>query len=168
MIEEPCWSSGGASGFSAGVFHRWRNTMSEIPSDLRASRRGCVNFVETFSVLTMSSREIAALTGKRHDNVRADIEKMGLELSLKFQEKVEPSFGGRPSRVCYLTKRETMILVTGYSVALRARVVDRWMELQEAAAICMEVMQIGHLVSAQFSADWSDALGIVGGPPKIP
>lgn len=46
--------------------------------------------------------------------------------------------------------------------------VDRWMELQEATAICMEVMQIGHLVSAQFSADWSDAPGIICGPPKIP
>lgn len=77
----------------------------------------------------MSSREIAELTGKRHDNVRADIEKMGLELSLKFEEKVEPSFGGRPSRVYYLTKRETMILVSGYLVVLRARIVDRWMEL---------------------------------------
>lgn len=55
---------------------------------------------------------------------------MGLELSLKFQEKVEPSVGGRPSRVYYLTKRETMILVSGYSVVLRARIVDRSQELE--------------------------------------
>ncbi len=78
--------------------------------------QSCLNIVETPSVLTMSSREIAELTGKRHDNVRADIEKMALELSLKFQEKVESSVGGRPSRVYYLTKRETMIRVSGYSV----------------------------------------------------
>ena len=36
--------------------------------------------------MTMSSREISELTGKRHDNVRADIQKMGEELSLIFQD----------------------------------------------------------------------------------
>jgi phage regulator Rha-like protein len=42
----------------------------------------------------MSSREIAELTGKRHDDVRADIAKMAHDLSLTFQEKAEPSEGG--------------------------------------------------------------------------
>ena len=37
--------------------------------------------------LSMSSREIAELTGKRHDNVRADIERMAGDLSLTLQEK---------------------------------------------------------------------------------
>lgn len=82
------------------------------------------------SPLTMSSLEIAELTGKRHDNVRADIEKMGRDLSLTFQEKAEPSDGGRPLKVYCLSKRETLILVSGYRVDLRAKIVDRWIELE--------------------------------------
>ena len=73
--------------------------------------------------LTMSSREIADLTGKRHDNVRADIEKMASDLSLTFQEKVEPSVGGRPAKVFHLPKRECLILVSGYDVGLRAKII---------------------------------------------
>lgn len=90
--------------------------------------------------LTMTSREIAELTGKRHDNVRADIEKMAQDLSLKVQEKVEPSDGGRPSKVFQLDKRETLILVSGYSVTMRARIIDRWQELEAQATDPMRVL----------------------------
>lgn len=82
---------------------------------------------------TMSSREIADLTGKRHDNVRADIDRMANELSLTFQEKSELSSGGRPSKVYLLPKRESLILVSGYNLAMRAKIIDRWQQLEDAA-----------------------------------
>lgn len=82
---------------------------------------------------TMSSREIAELTGREHDNVRRDIKNMATALSLTFEEKVEPSSGGRPSKVYHLSKRESLILVSGYSVELRAAIIDRWEELERAA-----------------------------------
>lgn len=83
--------------------------------------------------VTMTSREIADLTGKEHDNVRRDIKAMAEELSLSFEEKTLTSTGGRPSVVYVLPAREVKILVTGYSIALRARVIDRLEELEELA-----------------------------------
>lgn len=89
--------------------------------------------IESSNVLTMSSLEIAELTGKRHDNVMSDIEKM-----LKDLEIHAPDFSGAYKTArgneykCYkLPKRETLILVSGYSVTMRARIIDRWQELEE-------------------------------------
>ncbi|UGC97956.1 Rha family transcriptional regulator [Salmonella phage JD02] len=83
---------------------------------------------------TMSSREIAELTGKEHDNVRRDILKMAQELSLNFEEKVLPSNGGRPSKVFLLDKENTLILISGYSIKMRAAIIRRWQELESQAS----------------------------------
>lgn len=92
-----------------------------------------VNITQGYA-LTMSSLEVAGLTGKRHDNIIRDIKRMSddLGLSLIFEEK--SSGGGRPLVVVNLPKRETLILISGYSTELRARIIDRWMELEGALA----------------------------------
>ena len=92
--------------------------------------------LESSNVLTMSSLEIAELTGKRHDHVMVDIEKMLNDLG-----KAAPDFSGtafyevnnakRSRKIYNLPKRETLILVSGYSVAMRARIIDRWQELEQ-------------------------------------
>lgn len=89
--------------------------------------------------LTMSSREIAILTGKEHRNVMADIRKMLAELIgdggvLKFQHTQANEQNGQSYPVYLLPKRETLILVSGYSIELRARIIDRWQELEKASA----------------------------------
>ncbi|QRE75505.1 Rha family transcriptional regulator [Methylobacterium aquaticum] len=80
----------------------------------------------------MSSLEIAELTGKLHKNVLADIRRMLAELGLQpadFSARYRDEKG--EVRTCaHLPKRETMILMTGYSVPMRAAVVDRWAELE--------------------------------------
>lgn len=86
--------------------------------------------------LTMTSREIADLTGKEHANVLRDIRVMLTDLGedvLKF-EAILPDAYGRAQPVFKLPKRECLILVSGYSVALRAKIIDRWQELEARAA----------------------------------
>ncbi len=81
---------------------------------------------------TMSSVEIAELTGKQHDNVTRDIRnilnKLKIDL-LKFEGN-EKFANNRTRKVFNLPKRECLILVSGYSVELRAKIIDRWQELE--------------------------------------
>ena len=88
------------------------------------------------SAMTMSSLEIAKLTGKEHYNVLADIRKMLEELEttdLNFQGSYKDSTGR--SLPCFkLPKRECFILVSGYNLKLRAAIIDRWQELESAEA----------------------------------
>jgi len=87
---------------------------------------------------TMTSREISDLTGKRHDHVMRDIRAMLVELH---GDGGVPSFGdthvdpqnGQSYPIFKLPKRESLILVSGYSVAMRAKIIDRWQELEEQA-----------------------------------
>lgn len=83
---------------------------------------------------TMSTKEISDLTGKRHDHVMRDARKMLVELH---GEHDLPKFGGvyqggnGEQRPClHLPKRETLILVSGYNLVMRAKIIDRWQELE--------------------------------------
>lgn len=85
--------------------------------------------------LTMSSLEIAELTGKEHRNVMADIRKMFEELGQAAADFSATAFyqvnnATREREIFNLPKRESLILVSGYSAILRARIVDRWQELE--------------------------------------
>ena len=106
-------------------------------SSLRASAPAV--FTRT-QVLAMSSREIAELTGKEHKNVLVDIRSMLDSLgatSAEFSAHVQvpgPNGAVRQAPIFNLPKRETLILVSGYSVALRAKIIDRWQELEAGAS----------------------------------
>ena len=90
------------------------------------------------ATLTMSSQEIAELTGKRHDHVMRDIRALLVELH---GEEGLPSFGAsyineqNKAQPCFnLPKRESLILVSGYNVKMRAAIIDRWQQLEEQVA----------------------------------
>ena len=79
----------------------------------------------------MSSLEIAELTGKDHAKVLIDIRKMLDELGILTSDfSTVRKVRGKEYDVFNLPKRETIILVSGYSVAMRATIVDRWQELE--------------------------------------
>ncbi|MEY0577538.1 MULTISPECIES: Rha family transcriptional regulator [Providencia] len=91
--------------------------------------------------VTMSSREIAELTGKAHHHVVRDIEKMLSELDFNY-----PNTDNYVSKEFFIKRKKykgrsvideigldqdlTMTLMTGYSVPLRHKVSRRWRELE--------------------------------------
>lgn len=91
-----------------------------------------MNAIVNFNVQTMSSREIAELTGKRHDHVVTDINKMLNDLELHAPDFLGTYKTSRGNEYqCFnLPKRETLILVSGYNIVLRAKIIDRWDELE--------------------------------------
>lgn len=83
------------------------------------------------SPLTMSSREIADLVDARHNDVVATIERLFAKGLLRSSRKTRrEETGGRPIDVYDLTERDTHLVVSGYSDEHRARVIDRWQELE--------------------------------------
>lgn len=81
---------------------------------------------------TMSSLQIAELTGKRHDAILRDIRNL-LEQGVAAHNFVETSYTDKSNRQspCYqLTKIGCLILASGYSAILREKIINRWMELE--------------------------------------
>jgi len=99
-----------------------------------------MNDITNFRAPTMSSREIAELTGKQHKDVLRDIRTMVDQLgvdSAQFCAQWQDFYAdstGRSLPMFNLPKRETLILVSGYSVPVRARIIDRWQELEQVVA----------------------------------
>ena len=86
--------------------------------------------------LTMSSREIAELTGKRHADVLRDIRAMFKELEIGERKFASSYFDSQDKErpVINLNHDLTMTLITGYSIKLRHAVVERLAELESAPA----------------------------------
>lgn len=135
--------------------------------------------------MKMSSREIAEVTGKQHQHVKRDIEKMLEDL----QEDVS-IFGhiyfdsmNRQQTEYLLDREHTECLVTGYSAALRMKVIKRLHELEErqaprvpqtypealrlAAEMAEQNIQLGNQLAiaapkAEFYDRYADASGTFG------
>lgn len=87
--------------------------------------------------LTMTSREIAELTDKRHPDVKRDIEVMMDQLSedvSKFAHIYLDSMNRR--QVQYVLGRDhTECLITGYNALLRMKVIKRLHELEDSSRV---------------------------------
>lgn len=85
-------------------------------------------------VATMSSREIAQLTGKEHKNVLSDCDRLNQSYDKLSMAKILAvnyrAENGQLYRELLLTKIQTIDLMTGYNVELRIKVNRRWEELE--------------------------------------
>lgn len=89
---------------------------------------------------TMSSLEIAELTGKQHAHVMRDIRNLleqGVSESnfgLSSYNQPQPN-GGYKKVDCYeLTRKGSLILASGYNALLREKIIDRWEALETGKA----------------------------------
>lgn len=94
--------------------------------------------LEIFNQKTMSSREIAELTGKNHQHVLRDCDKLNDNYDKMGLSKIgqgyftTPNTGNQQYREYLLSKMQTMDLMTGYNIELRIKVNRRWEELETA------------------------------------
>lgn len=88
------------------------------------------------NTVTMTTVEIAELTGKRHDNVLRDARAVVSQVNALKSEAIETVYTDGRSRekpMLVLDKHLTFTLITGYDTGLRYNVVGRWIELEQAA-----------------------------------
>ncbi|MGB8695860.1 Rha family transcriptional regulator [Acinetobacter sp.] len=83
-------------------------------------------------ILTMSSRDISELTGKRHPDVKRDCEVIFTELELDVSKFAHIYFDSmnRQQTEYALPKDLVETLITGYSIKLRYQVIQRLHELE--------------------------------------
>ena len=97
------------------------------------------NNEQTSGELKISSREIAELTGKRHDHVLRDCDVLNQnyeslqlpKIGFSLISRQLPNGGSKDERCYFLTKMQTLDLMTGYKVELRIKVNRRWEELEK-------------------------------------
>ena len=90
--------------------------------------------LQTQTIQTMSSREIAELTGKDLGHVNRDIRAMldSLDDDPELEHVREDQDGRGYTTAFHLGRELTYTLLAGYSVVLRRRVIARWQELEAA------------------------------------
>lgn len=89
-------------------------------------------------ILTMSSRVIAELTGKRHDHVLRDIDNLlktlSPDLGLGYKSTTYKDSNGKKNRMYQMDKDATICLVAGYDANARMRIIKRWQALENEVA----------------------------------
>ena len=102
--------------------------------------------------LTMSSREISTLTGKKHYNVMRDIELLAEQLEIdvsKFAHIYLDSMNRQQAE--YLIDKDTCLcLVAGYNAKLRMKIIKRWQELEQATVPTDPLLLIAHIAQQAY------------------
>ena len=112
------------------------------------------NLMKIEQNLTMTSREIAELTGKRHDHIIRDIRGMmeDLEDAPELGDVKEDKDNRGYTACFHLNKDLTLTLVAGYNTKMRLAIIKRWQELESQVAKPMTQIEL-ILATAQVLAD---------------
>jgi phage antirepressor YoqD-like protein len=84
--------------------------------------------------MTMGTREIADMLGKRHDHIKSSTEKLAACGAILTPAPREFEHRGNTYTEYLLSKRDSIVLVAQNSPEFTAALVDRWAELEAAAA----------------------------------
>lgn len=96
------------------------------------------------NTVTMSSLEMAALTGKRHDSVKRTVSTLAESGVISYPQIVDgiKAANGVVPRHYLIGKRDSFVVVAQLCPEFTARVVDRWQELEAQASAPRELTRI--------------------------
>jgi len=90
--------------------------------------------LSTITEQTMTSREVAELTGKRHSDVLRDldslIKSLNAELRLGYVSTTYKDSTGKSNRMFQMDRDSSICLVSGYDANARMKIIKRWQELE--------------------------------------
>jgi phage regulator Rha-like protein len=125
-----------------------------------------MNIIQS-NVSTMSSREIAELTGKQHSKVNAvivDLINKGIAKSAT-PTQIENSQNGQFYEAYLLDKRDSLVLVARLSPEFTAAIIDRWQELENNQTPQVPQIPQNFAQALQLAADQAKQLEIAA--PKL-
>lgn len=114
---------------------------------------------------TMSSLQIAEITGKLHKHVMRDIRNLleqGVSQSnfgLSSYEQEQPNGGTKKVSMYRLTKKGCLILASGYNAVLREKIIDRWAELEQQTQIGGFKIPQSYSEALRLAADQAEQIG---------
>ena len=117
-------------GFAS--FDRLIEAAPEIPSAAVVP----ISAAAADGIPAISSLEIARITGKNHADVMRDIRTVFEQAEISLSKFASSYFNTRnKEQPCYLLpRRESDLVVSGYSVKYRLAIIDRWHELEAERA----------------------------------
>ena len=110
---------------------------------------------------TMTSLEIAEVTGKQHSHIMRDIRKLleqGVSESnfgLTSYRQAQPNGGSKDVPMYQLTKKGCLILASGYDALLREKIINRWEELENQVRKS-EIVMPNFSNPAEAARAWAD------------
>lgn len=112
---------------------------------------------------TMSSKEMAELTEKRHDSVKRTIDSLAANGVISYPQSVdgEKAANGVIEKLYLIGKRDTYIIVAQLSPEFTARLVDRWQELETQQQFKIPTTLSGALRLAAEQAETIEAQQLV-------